>query len=126
MKRMLYGIAMVAVCGSFMHCASKKQVIVEEPTTITVATVNPYPLKTTISGVVKNENGDVLPNATVQLNDKQLVNTDASGKFSIETEVASEGATANLYIQYSGMVPSVRSYHAAMQNAFYNITMHPP
>lgn len=128
MKRMLHGIVLATMCSSFLHCASKKQVIIDAPREIvlTVPPVDPYPIKTTISGVVRNENGDILPNATVQLNQQQSVTADAAGKFSIETEVASAGTIANLYIQYDGMVPAVRSYHAVMHNAFYDITMHPP
>lgn len=123
---MLYGIALMAVCGSFLHCATKKPAVTDPPITTNTVAVNPYPLKTTITGVVKNEQGDMLDNATVQLNYGQVVKTDASGKFAIETEIASPSSTANLYIQYSGMVPAVRSYHAYMQNAFYEVVMKPP
>lgn len=128
MKRMLYGIVVATMCGSFLHCASKKEVVIDKPpiTELMFSPIDPYPLKTTISGIVRNENGDVLPNAVIQLNQQQTVVADATGKFSIKTEVASAGAIANLYIHYEGMVPAVRSYHAFMQNAFYDITMHPP
>jgi hypothetical protein len=44
----------------------------------------------------------------------------------VETEVTSAGATAVVYVSYNGLVTAVRSYHAAMGNAFYDITMHPP
>jgi hypothetical protein len=126
-KVCIYCIALVVMCGSFLRCATTKTTVIETPTEVTPAiTPNPYPLKMVITGIVKNETGNLLKNAMVKLNNGQTAETNNEGNFSIETEVADAGATAVMYISYSGLVTAVRSYHAAMGNAFYDVSMHPP
>ena len=122
----MYGIVLATMCTGFLRCAEKRGVVICLPPEEVLPPPNPYPMKATISGVVKNEDGQQLPNATVKINETQTVQTDGEGKFSMETVLNNAGSTAALYISYSGLVTAVRSYHANMQNAVYDVTLHPP
>jgi hypothetical protein len=126
-KACIYCIVLATMCGGLIRCSAKKLTITEPATESTLtAPPNPYPLKTNITGVVKNETGETLANAQVRLNNGQTVQINALGQFTIETILPDAGATASLFISHPGLVTSVRSYHANMQQAQYDITMHPP
>ncbi len=118
-------IVTIAVCPGLFGCTSVRTTttcIVPE----TTIPVNPFPQTMQITGVVKNEAGAPLNNASVQLNNGQTVQTNSSGAFSISTVAEHAGATATLYIAYPELVKAVRSYHAHMGHAHYEIVLHPP
>lgn len=118
-------IVPLTVCLGFIGCSSIKTTTCVVPETVPTP-VNPFPQTVTITGVVKNENGNPLNNASVQINNGQLVQTNESGIFSTNFTVESAGATTTLYAAYPELVTAVRSYHAHMGNVHYDIILRPP
>lgn len=79
-----------------------------------------------ITGMVKDKDGNPLEHADISMNGKMLTQTDAAGRFSFEADIPNVAYTFTLFFSYDGLVTAVRSYHAAMQNTFFDVTLFPP
>lgn len=76
-----------------------------------------------ISGEVRNGNGEPVKNATISSPVMQDVYTDDNGRFSFVLK-KEETVPQNFVFSYDNMVTLVRSYHPAMGNTSYSITLY--
>jgi hypothetical protein len=79
--------------------------------------------KVTISGSVKDENGQPLKDAEVVFDQKIVVKTNEEGKFQFEFEVDDPSKFYLLQISYPGLIRTARNYYPAMQSASFNVVL---
>ena len=85
---------------------------------------NTIPADTIISGIVKDINGKPIGNAKITSAITGDVYTNSDGLFSIT--LSTEKIVPQSFIfSYDTLMPVVRSYHPAMENAMYEITLEP-
>ncbi|UAY52482.1 hypothetical protein [Ferruginibacter albus] len=84
-----------------------------------------FPEEVTITGLVKNEAGTPLANATVKTVFGDAYFTDGNGQFSFSLK-KEKVIPQSIFISYDSLVTEVRSYHPVMANTDYMITLYKP
>lgn len=82
--------------------------------------------KVTISGSVKDADGDELEDAEILFDQKLITKTGKDGKFQFEFEIEDVSKFHLLQISYPGMVTIVRNYHPAMESTSFNVVLEKP
>jgi hypothetical protein len=97
-------------------------------------TISPSPFKKTfistdkitISGTVKDYQGNPLENAEIIIGEQLMGKTDKEGKFQFEFEITDPSKPYTLFISYPDLVTVVRNYHPAMQSTSYDVVLKKP
>jgi outer membrane protein OmpA-like peptidoglycan-associated protein len=98
-------------------------------------TISPYAKKTTIpapdekiiiSGTVRNEEGTVLENVEIRLNNIEVSRTDKKGHYSFEFKIDPKAKSYILSAVFPGLTNVVRNYHPAMLSTTYDFVLEDP
>ena len=79
--------------------------------------------KNIISGIVKDENGNVLENTKVLFDTIAVAITDENGKFSFEPTRVTP-SSHNIYFSRDSFATVVRTYYPVMSSANYNVVLY--
>ena len=83
------------------------------------------PEEVTITGFVKDENGNPLSNAKIKTASGVNSSTDEKGGFSFKM-LHEEVAPQSIFFSYDSLLTAVRSYHPVMTDAVYDVTLNKP